>query len=443
MAATAAAPGNIVVPLSTILDQLKGKLSDSEVNALLLALVSQRTKEVRPGDLITAELFNQILGDIADLTVRVAQLEGSTSGPRILGRTPPGDVTVLGRLTVLGTGFDPQSNQNTVNLGGVSINSFFDESDETQLSFQVPDLFTGLPRLMELTVSSGGHTSNAVTVRVQPRTETQGGNVVIFPQTQALGAFHVGPPAYTLRWLVDGQTALPATYRFRLLFTNLAGAAESAWTTQATLDPSSERQIVRGNPLPVTATVTIPSGATRGQIALEVRSTDGTMVRTSDPILFEAGSTPQVSDPRANLTLPAAIGPFDANGNPNPLRKARLTVDGNELDGLQLKFNSTAEIPFDLFVTSLSNGTGAGNYAYSAEVENPGTAWHVTKIDPTSDTAVPASGQRKIKVTLQNTDTASSNAIRYMVVRAQHTPAGSGASDFVSFIRFPIQGFTS
>jgi hypothetical protein len=30
-----------------------------------------------------------------------------------------------------------------------------------------------------------------------------------------------------------------------------------------------------------------------------------------------------------------------------------------------------------------------------------------------------------------------------MVVRATHSPQGSGTSDYVSFIRFPVQGFTS
>jgi hypothetical protein len=307
----------------------------------------------------------------------------------------------------------------------------------------VPDLFTGLPRLMDLSVATGGRTSNTVQVRVQPKTETQGGNVVIFPQTAPLGEIVVGN-SYTLRWLVDGQTALPATYRFKLVFTDTAGASESAWSSISGLDPSSERQIVRGNPLPVVATVKVPPSATRAQIALEVRSTDGTMTRTSDPIAFEVGSRPQVSDPRANLTLPAQIGPFDASGNPNPLRAAKITVGSGLLDGLQLRFGQTADIPFDLFVTSQdgAGGTGAGDYAYSAEVEDAGASWQVTKIAPTVDTAVPTGVHRKITVTLRNSDSTSSSTVRYMVVRAQHA-SGQAEAAFVSFIRFPIQGFTS
>lgn len=84
---TSAAPGNLVVPLSAIIDQLQGKLSAADLNALLLAVTSGMKNEVRPGDLITADLMNQLLSDVADLQVRVAGLEqgngqGST-GPTI------------------------------------------------------------------------------------------------------------------------------------------------------------------------------------------------------------------------------------------------------------------------------------------------------------------------------------------------------------------------
>jgi hypothetical protein len=76
-------PGNIVVPLSAILDQLRGRLSSVELDALLAAIVARRKAEVHPGDLITAELMNQILQDLATLNEQVAALTGGTgTGPR-------------------------------------------------------------------------------------------------------------------------------------------------------------------------------------------------------------------------------------------------------------------------------------------------------------------------------------------------------------------------
>ena len=74
---TSATPGNMVVPLSAIIDQLQGRMSAADLNALLLAVVGQRKSEVRPGDLITAEFMNRVLAQIEDLSSRVAFLEGT------------------------------------------------------------------------------------------------------------------------------------------------------------------------------------------------------------------------------------------------------------------------------------------------------------------------------------------------------------------------------
>jgi len=433
-------PGDIVVPLSTILDQLKGKLSTAEVNALLAAILARRKSEVRPGDLITADLINQILAELADLQTRVSVLEGSTGGPLLTSRSPIGDLRVGELLTLFGSGFDPTPGNNTVFLDSVAVNAFLGGSDPTRLLLQVPDLFVGLPRLVEAAVKVGTRVSNTLQLRVLPRQDPQGGQIVILPQTAALGEIVVGQ-TYTLRWLVDAQTALPASYRFRLVFSELAGATESAWTVLATLDPNGERQIVRGNPLAVTAAVTVPGGSSKAQIALEVKSSDGLFQRTSAPIPFDTGTTPEVSDDRAILTLPSAIGPFDGSGNPNPLRSAKIAVGGNQLDGLQLKFGASGDIPFKLFVTAKVGA--AGDYAYSAEVEAAGGAWQIESVTPLSHTGLTALGERTITVRLRNTDSLSSTAVKYMVVRAQHRPAGTSTGDFVSFIRFPIQAYSA
>jgi hypothetical protein len=72
-------PGNVVVPLSSIIDRLRGKLSSADIDNLLAALLANRKSQVLPGDLITADLINQILQDIQDLNTQVAQLAGGTT----------------------------------------------------------------------------------------------------------------------------------------------------------------------------------------------------------------------------------------------------------------------------------------------------------------------------------------------------------------------------
>ncbi len=80
MATTVANPGNIVVPLSQIIDQLQGKLSSSDIDKLLFDIISKRKDQVRPGDLITADLINQILADLQDLNAQIASLSVGGGG---------------------------------------------------------------------------------------------------------------------------------------------------------------------------------------------------------------------------------------------------------------------------------------------------------------------------------------------------------------------------
>ena len=54
-------------------------------------------------------------------------------------------------------------------------------------------------------------------------------------------------------------------------------------------------------------------------------------------------------------------------GVANPLRPARLEIGDAELDGLQLRFGASVEVPFDVFATGQPEA--AGDYAYSAIVE--------------------------------------------------------------------------
>src|SRR4051812_48615453 len=76
---TATDPGTIAVPMSSILDALEGVLTEAERIALFEQLVGLRPSGVAPGDLITAELFNQMQSDINDLVRRVTLIESSSN----------------------------------------------------------------------------------------------------------------------------------------------------------------------------------------------------------------------------------------------------------------------------------------------------------------------------------------------------------------------------
>ena len=130
-------PGNIVVPLSAILDQLRGRLSSVELDALLAAIIERRKAEVHPGDLITAELMNQILQDLAALNEQVAALTGGGTGTG--PRNGPATATLYdtwnfyGALVKSGE-FLPDANSVEAMQSAASINAYLQDVANTALA---------------------------------------------------------------------------------------------------------------------------------------------------------------------------------------------------------------------------------------------------------------------------------------------------------------------
>lgn len=73
-------PGEMVVSLTDILDKLGDKITPAEREQLLIAMLSPRREKVQPGDLISSDLLNVILADIADIKVQLAVLQKSSGG---------------------------------------------------------------------------------------------------------------------------------------------------------------------------------------------------------------------------------------------------------------------------------------------------------------------------------------------------------------------------
>ncbi len=166
---TTAKSGDIVVPISQIVDLLKSKLSQSDIDTLLSALLAGTgPQQVRPGDLITSDLINWVLAQISDLETRVAFLEGSVGkdGDVVIisldpagGNVKPGDT-----LKVNGKNF-----QFTQGLCRVFIDKyqvgFQPGSTDQQLILTVPQQITDIPasgRPALLTVSNNQSSAQAI-----------------------------------------------------------------------------------------------------------------------------------------------------------------------------------------------------------------------------------------------------------------------------------------
>jgi hypothetical protein len=148
MVQTVADPGQISVPMSSILDALEGILTEAERTQLFEALIGLRPSGVAPGDLITAELFNQILSDLNDLAQRVAVLEGSSDNiPRqpIIDQIVPMVVKTGQEFTVFGKNLTPKLlSRIDVDETNIPLKNIKDGSSPTRLVLVAPPVL-GLP----------------------------------------------------------------------------------------------------------------------------------------------------------------------------------------------------------------------------------------------------------------------------------------------------------
>jgi hypothetical protein len=310
--------------------------------------------------------------------------------------------------------------------GNFPIQQFLDGSDAKHLIIQVPNVFSGLPRLVSVQVTNRNGSSNQLQIPITPAAPVQGGQVVVFSQTAPLGQINVGS-TYTLQWLVDSQTVLPAVYTFRVIFTNVQGTSPDAWLTSTVLRQTGQQQISRGNPLMVTASITVPAAAVQATVALQAASVDGLFQHTSDTLTLVVGQTAVVSDPRVLLT----IGDIPSN---NVARK--VTING--VDGIEIPFRQQGQIPITVAVTN--DATAAGAYNFSATVDTPAGLWSNPTVAPTT-AGLQALSSRTVSVAISNTDINNSTTVKTLRVSAAHIPQGQNNPDFTSFISFPIQGY--
>lgn len=137
-------PGDMVVSLGDIIDELGDKLSKDEQQALWSVLLARRAESTRPGDLITSSLINQMLGDIRDLQLRVAQLSaGSASGSTAVVITsvrPPDEMVVGSEVAIEGRNFEFSIGGCYVSFGSRTVQSFKRGSRDDRLIVDVPDL---------------------------------------------------------------------------------------------------------------------------------------------------------------------------------------------------------------------------------------------------------------------------------------------------------------
>lgn len=432
--------GDLVISVNEIFDRLQTKVDPNTLEQLLRDILAGRRYQVRPGELITAELINQILAELESLQVRVTRLEatGSSTGTSplptpVITEVRPSEVQIRHQVEVLGRDFPDPVDEGTADVDGARILRYISTSP-TRLVFEIPPTISPLPKDVDVTVRNGGRSGKS-RIRVIPERVIPEGRIVIADKTPELGTILVGRP-FTFVFELDSQTTIPEDYRLEVRYTDAVGTATLAdWSRGTTLTLLTGRAvpipmtIARLSPVRVNVNITIPAGATSVNMALRAVSVnnDAALTTASTSLPIRVGSSQTVNDHRIQFVI-VDLGPF-ANA-----RKA--TIDG--LQGVEVAFRNAEDLAVN------AHFDVAGTYAYSVLIEsNEAGIWVPGATVPPSSIES-AGGQQDISVNLRLTASRDPSGAhpekRFMVIKAARTDTDA-TGRFESTLRFPIQGF--
>jgi hypothetical protein len=383
-------PGEMVVSITDILDKLGNKITAEEKEQLLIAMLSPRREKVQPGDLITTDLANQILADIADLQVRVAYLESSdhSSGLVINAFDPAADVHVGDRLTIKGAGFSVPPERNIVLVGNTPVQSFNTvASDPYNLVFEVPDPKLPLIDPISISVTNDQGAKASKNLRLLPAVSIPQGRIEVpYKIAPTLPTSGQGTPGTfaTGEWIFgfDLSTIVSGTgvYRVTPSVTAAGWRAELLADGQNTLHPDNLFVIMDSNTHPLRIRLTVPSGAavpTSGTLRIDVvETTPNTKVTQGNQTVDLAiGSPIPLPDNRIRLSLLEAQNAV--------IRDGRVLVVRSDFDPGAIAFNALV--------------TQSGTYTPTASYTNS-NGWTTTEVSPgfvvatTPPTGTPANG---------------------------------------------------
>ena len=296
---TTANAGNMVVPLSAIINQLQGKLSATDLNALLLAIVGQKRNEVRPGDLITADLVNQILSNISDLEFRVAQLEagiGAGVNQVVIFRPLPGEQFRVGQdMIIEGKNLGVLDGSSTIRINNTTV-TIYRPGGMTRLTVNIPPITVGVNGQSVLLTVDNGRSSAERQIHLLPVSDLAGHVDLswmdadpLTPQTSS---------SLTLQFRAKSRASLDATYLITPVISRVPNAED--WNRQLAVLLDKDGEEISSRQIPVTSgrsniyvkikSIPLVSGSTTPFFALSVGISAGQVRDGTGPLIFRVGS---------------------------------------------------------------------------------------------------------------------------------------------------------
>jgi hypothetical protein len=333
---------------------------------------------VRPGELISAELINQILAELESLETRVTALEGrSTTGtgdvaPVITSLVPPETqpMRVGQEIEVIGRNFGFSTGSHRVTVDGVPVMSFdTGKSSNERLVLNIPPIpdLTPTGRPVNLVVRVGDLSAQR-RITVTSGVTTQRGTVTpsfVGVEPSVTGApMTITPGATTpvsFRYTLHSNALFAANFLITPTISGIANQAE--WQSRLVVLNSDRQQVTSRqillNPdsdttffIQLTSVPALSAGTTADSIRLRVdASADGVTTGTEGPRAFPIG-TP-VPDEDSSI-----------------VQSSTLAEPATALSGTTVRLapNTFVVITLNLRFTELSNPTTGDTYDLSALV---------------------------------------------------------------------------
>jgi hypothetical protein len=277
------------------------------------------------------------------------------SRPLRIDRIEPAVVRVRERMTVFGSGFDPDRRRNAVFLDNQPIGTLFNESNAQQLIFDVPpSLNLTVARNVAVRVETGGRSTGVVQKEILPeRPVPQRGVARITPQSSP--RVTAGQTSRYV-WQVLSDATAVATYNFTISIATTAGAP--AWATRLLQSSSSPLQPLATFTL--SADIDVPISAQPGELILSAVSTDG-LVKGDYKVTITPGQPAENPDSFAVLTVPPD-GTFS--------KAADIQFEGTARQGIIVQGGDRTDITARLVGTA----QGAGTYQLLIDLRPAGQA---------------------------------------------------------------------
>jgi hypothetical protein len=323
---------------------------------------------VQAGELITASLFNELIGELEKLDVRVTALEATGVRPAAVEITDvyPKPARVGDDVTILGKNFGVSTGATRIRFNGVSPTVFRVGSNDTAIICDVPEL-AGLAEegsQVELTVSNAQTTAERSVTVLPVKREQLGDAGILFigvtPNPVVPGQIA------DFEFSLNSDASLPAT--MTITPTISVGGADAGWTTSvldATKNTLGDRRVTinPGDTKPFFVRVLIPANVNGTELVVRADGAGGGLIASSGSQTLTVGQEVE-QDPTIIDLTPTRV----TNGT---LSGSTVSVKHNVVGEIFVEAHVTAAETYNVSFAPTASTTGWSTALFTPPANDP------------------------------------------------------------------------